>query len=430
MTTSVKRQVRLTIVIVLASFVYLMTPAAAGPYRDSAHGNPVYGVNRSDIDGRYADFATGNCAHCHEMHASLEGGNPLPAGGPAPYALFAPGFNNNRSQGPYLETDNFCFYCHSDQSGPMVRNQDYSTTFGGGTAGMGPQSILSTFNQASYHNLNDIRIFLENSPTYSAWFGLRDNPCSACHNTHRARRNWDPNQPGFPLLSAISRPGDSSNLWGETQVMSNYFGYEAPFAFGATREPAGVGDEDGLNTPDYVGFCTSCHNADNIIWSTTLNRELRRINWGQIGLYLNKHGQLARDGQLQLREPYLSSADLKSNFVLSCLDCHEPHGSENIMLLRSRINGETLEGLIDTSDSLGLACARCHMDDQAAQAGTNQANGWEYVHHLVPDAPYVQQTCGNCHAGGNNTPINCGNCHGHGMTDSWAGGLQSGRQTF
>ena len=228
----------------------------------------------------------------------------------------------------------------------MVINQDYSTSFGGGNPGDGPQSIMAAFNQASYHNLYDIWNFLSNDLVYGTWFAKRGNPCSSCHNSHLAKRNWDSTWPGFPLLSTISIPGISSSLWGETQVMSGYTAYEAPYAFGITREPAGVGDQDGGNTPDYVGFCTSCHNQNNTIWSTTLNRELKKINWGNIGPKQNKHGALSRDGTDLFREPYLTAAALKNNFVLSCLDCHESHGSENTMLLRRRINGENLEGTL------------------------------------------------------------------------------------
>jgi len=420
-------------------------PVVGGQYRDSAHGNSNYGVNRSTIDGKYTEFATGNCAHCHETHASIQGVEPAPAGGPAPHALFADSFNTNRTQNFYLEADNFCFYCHSDNLGQQVRNQDYSTTFGGGTSGEGPQSIMAAFNQASYHNLYDIWNFLTNDPTYGTWFAKRGNPCSGCHNSHLAKRNWDSGQPGFPLQSAVSRPGVSNNLWGETEIMSGYFGYEAPFAFSNTREPAGLGDQDGSNTPDFVGFCTSCHNANNTIWSTTLNRQLKVINWGNIGLNQNKHGALTRDGLVLLREPYLTAAAVKSNFVLSCLDCHEAHGSENTMLLRRRMNGENLEGVVDSTDAMSYVCKRCHTDDLAAGAGTGEADRWEYVHHLAADAPYAQMGCGTCHPMGNGgamggggiggggmggEPIACGLCHGHGMVDSVLGASATGRRTF
>ena len=57
--------------------VCLMTaPAVGGPYRDSAHGNQDDGVNRFIIDAAYAGFATGNCAHCHELD-EMGGGDGL-----------------------------------------------------------------------------------------------------------------------------------------------------------------------------------------------------------------------------------------------------------------------------------------------------------------------------------------------------------------
>jgi hypothetical protein len=406
-------------------------PAAAGPYRDSAHGNSSYGVDRSAIDGNYAQYATGNCGHCHEAHASYQGAEPAPANGPAAHALFAAGFNSNRTRNAYLESDDFCFYCHNSDSGPQVINQDYSTTFGGGATGSGPQSIMAAFNQTSYHNLYDIWNFLSNDATYSTWFAKRGNPCSACHNSHMAKRNSDSAQPGFPLLSAISRPGVSGSLWGESEVMSAYFGYEAPFAYANTREPAGVGDQDGAKTPDFVGFCTSCHNPDKTLWSTTLNRELKKINWGNTGEGQNKHGALSREGTDHFREPYATAAPAKSNFVLSCLDCHEAHGSENVVLLRRRINGEDLEGILASTDAMSYACKRCHQDDLEAAAGTGVADRWEYVHHLAADAPYAKSNCIDCHASiDGSLPVACGNCHGHGMDDSWAVANPTGRKTF
>lgn len=409
---------------------------AAGPYLDSAHGNATYGVNRMVLDAQYANFATGNCAHCHETHASIAGSNPRPVGAPSPHTLFSVNFNSARTQQPYLEADNFCFACHSDTSGQQVVNQNYSTTFGGGTAGSDPQSIMTAFNQNSYHNLFDIWSFLQNNPQYPG-FNVNSNPCGACHNPHLAKRNWDGTQPGFPLLSSLSRPNAPNSLWGEAELMSAFLGYEAPYAFATSREPAGLGDQDGAKTPDYVGFCTSCHNQDNVIWSTTLNREIKKINWGNSGLGTTKHGDLTREGNNSFREPYLTAAALKSNFVLSCLDCHESHGASNIMLLRSRANGENLEAAVTASAALGVLCKRCHSDDLLAAAGTGTANRWEYVHHLASGAPYPQTTCGNCHGAGGGIgggvggePIDCGYCHGHGLDDTVLGTNQSGRITF
>lgn len=419
----------------LISFLNPM-PLQAGSYLDSAHGNSSYGVNRMAFDVQYENFAIGNCAHCHETHASIAGADPGPAGGPSEHTLFAANFNSARTQHPYLETDDFCFACHSETAGQQVVNQDYSTIFGGGTSGSGPQSIMTAFNQNSYHNLFDIWSYLQNNPSYPG-FDTNSNPCGACHNSHLAKRNWDSGQTGFPLLSSISTPNVTGSLWGEAELMSSFLSYEAPYAFTTNREPAGVGNADGSNTPDYVGFCSSCHDQNNVIWSTTLNREVKKINWGNTGLGTNKHGELTREGNNSFREPYLTAAAIKTNYVLSCLDCHEPHGAANIMLLRSRVNGENLESELTTTDVMGFLCKRCHSDDLIAAAGTGAANGWEYVHHLATGAPYVQATCGNCHGvgggiggGSGGEPIGCGYCHGHGLDDSVLGANSSGRITF
>jgi hypothetical protein len=289
---------------------------------------------------------------------------------------------------------------------------------------------MAAFNQESYHNLYDIWSFVRSNPTYS-WFKSASNPCSACHNPHLAKRNKDGTKPGYPLLSAISKPGDHFRLWGESELMSSYGSYEAPYAFGTGREPAGIGDADGSKTPDYVAFCAVCHSPANIVWSTTLNRNLTKINWGITGEKRDKHGALTRDGAVYLREPYATAAAFKGNFVLSCLDCHEPHGASNLMLLRRRVNGENLEGSVPNPDAMGFVCKRCHRDDLAAAAGTGQANKWQYVHHDAAGAPYAMSGCVDCHAGGDgNVPVPCGNCHGHGMDDSWAAARKTGRPTF
>jgi len=426
-----EKQCRLVRCLLLGAVCFFATPVMGGPYLESAHGDPTYGVIRTTLDAQYSQFATGNCAHCHETHASLQGEEPSPAGGPASHTLFAGEFNTSRTQNRYVESDNFCFYCHSDSSGPMVKNQDYSTTFGGGSSGEGPQSIIEAFNLVSYHNLYDIWSFLNSDPVYSVWFAKRGNPCSACHNSHLAKRNWDSAQSGFPLLSAISKPGASNSLWGENEVMSAYLGYESPYAAGENLEPAEVGIQDGTNTPDYIAFCITCHTEDNIIASTTLNRDLKTINWGQTAIYPDKHGSLSRDGTDHFREPYSSAAGLKNNFVLSCLDCHESHGSKNIMMLRRRINGEDLEGVVDSPDTMSYICKRCHTDDLSAAAGTGVADRWEYVHHLAADAPYAQVSCLDCHSvADGSSPVACGNCHGHGMNDSVLGAASTGRGTF
>ncbi|HIC92592.1 MAG TPA: hypothetical protein EYP21_11185, partial [Syntrophaceae bacterium] len=100
--------------------------AMAGPYLSSAHGNTSYGVDRNATG--FPDYAVGNCAHCHEMHASIGGAEPAPTGGPDKYALF---YNNYVSQ-----TDGVCFKCHDATttiSATAIVNRSYSYRAGGWT---------------------------------------------------------------------------------------------------------------------------------------------------------------------------------------------------------------------------------------------------------------------------------------------------------
>ncbi len=413
--------------------------AGAGPYRDSAHGNPDYGVDRSTIDARLGNYATGNCAHCHEMHTSMGGTDPLPAGDAAPYTLFAPGFNHSKERNTYVESDAFCFYCHGD-TGPAVVNESYSVTFGGATTGTGPQSILAAFNQHSYHNLKDIDNFLSSYPALSSWYAGLGNPCSACHDPHRVQRNRGVN-PG----SAITRPG-TGLVWGlgvdETMFAYSGGNYEAPYAYiGGKREPKDVEeDPDGTTTPDYVSFCTTCHNSSTTIYSTALGRNLTQINWEATG---DKHGKSSRDGAMVFRQPFEAAFAAKPNIVLACVNCHEPHGSPNVALLRTRINGEPVEQTITDFSQMGWACRQCHMDDDKIRelgistSVTAKKNGWKYAHHDAPEAPYSGGgQCGLCHIGGiqNPRPFDCKNCHGHTKDDSWilpmAPQRYTGRKTF
>lgn len=74
---------------VILAAVLLAGQAHAGVgtnvYTGSAHGSSTSGVDRSSFDQRfrgtgYLEYSLGNCAHCHEQHASIDGvstgGNP------------------------------------------------------------------------------------------------------------------------------------------------------------------------------------------------------------------------------------------------------------------------------------------------------------------------------------------------------------------
>ncbi len=472
------------VVILFASFTPLLL--FAGSYADSAHGNSSAGVKRNSGHLASIEYAIGNCAHCHEQHASIGGSEPEPdSGQPSAFSLFADSFSN-RAVGPYVQTDNFCFYCHvnvgSVQIGGWVANELYSKTFGCSTFS-DTSSIMGAFNLHSYHNLTDIQDYAKSNFIF---FKNYSNPCTACHNPHIARRNREhPSDPGY---SAISKPSDHENLWSTTMGSVYNTRYEPLYCNSShsNREPGASGDDiqGRANTPDYVGFCTDCHTPTANIYSTTLGRNLRRINWGVGG---DKHGAQLTDSRYPrnadgvpvtggggLVQPPYVKASFSYDYILSCLDCHEPHGSPNVMLLRRRVNGGELGKIILTMDDpgddgvipndnkdIGYLCLRCHYDDKAACAagidfGVNcsQDNHWRHIHHrenIAWDTPYcggqatppdTQLTCGGdgalrCHAWpGNGMGIpHCNDCHYHGSVVTITNGKcanepDSTRKTF
>lgn len=224
---------------------------ASEKYRTSAHGHAADGVDRT---GMPANYVTGNCAHCHEQHASINGSEPAPSKpGPSAYALFSDNFDTTKTLGPYVEEDNFCFYCHSGLGTyQQVLNYDFSRVFGGASTTGDITSILDAFNQTSYHNLKDIDNFAKDK---FSWYKAGTNPCDACHNPHLAKDNAS--NPTDPEYSAISKPSNHAHLLGiaSSERMSNYTDYIAPYASSsATREPATSGVGDGSDMPDYVGL--------------------------------------------------------------------------------------------------------------------------------------------------------------------------------
>lgn len=259
-------------------------------------------------------YAKGNCSHCHEQHASIGGAEPDPSGGgPSKFVIFADNFTN--------QSEDFCFYCHKGMGSLQLsfdrKNYNYSYWFGGNTVNeITPNNIYDAFNPASYgccsasrHDLQSILNFVK-----QAWpetFKDESNPCNACHNPHLSQR-------GYPVV----RPTDRNNIWGDSpgEKMSDYAAahggqYMAPFRYNSTStyEPDGSTITDGSNVPDYVTFCSDCHNnPTNTVATTTpltpgydpdncglcAPRNLKKIDWANPSRHMNSggdyHGSITR----------------------------------------------------------------------------------------------------------------------------------------
>lgn len=377
---------RLALIVLTATvalLLYAVNPGFAGPYLDSAHGSSTYGVNRDRTAA--VGYATGNCAHCHEQHGSI-GGEVL---GPHEYALFYD-FVTTRC-------DLFCYWCHRgmNSEGQAVVNYPYSVNFGGATqhyANIREQfcALDSQFaNCGSSHDLKAIRDFMEGK-----WgFGSSPDPCSGCHNPHLVQRDWEVEIAQGKLKTAISRPSDHNNLWGDDidERMSSYNNYQAPY-YGngpwspenGPFEPAGNTTSDGSNMPDYVTFCLDCHKDPQ--YDQERGATVKAIDWtaDRHGEYLaNTCNQgIAFEGTL--KAPYVDSAN--SNYVLSCTDCHEPHGAKRKPhLIRRWINGVLVAEDTGTCDEIAdwyATCQTCHNipvdHDQWGGCGVCHGHGYRF----------------------------------------------------
>ncbi|MHB8789836.1 MAG: cytochrome c3 family protein [Desulfobulbaceae bacterium] len=426
------------------------SPRQADPYLDSAHGSTEKGVLRPEKARE--GFARANCSHCHDFHGESElSGSDGGRNKAFPYTLYAQNFDVKARTGLYAEPTNFCFSCHNSKgSVQQLPNSETSKTLGCSTL-QGATDILGAFNQKSRHNLYDIWKYFDTDSKDYRWVTRETNPCSACHNPHLARNHSD--NPRSIEFSSLSRPSDHSALWMQSMGDSYATQYEPPFCSNQdNREPAATPRDDQARAAmiDYVAFCTDCHDDKKSIHSSTLERKLVQIDWSFNG---DVHGGKGASQTLSVKPPYRVNS--QKNYILSCLDCHEPHGSANSALLRDWVNGNKLLGSVtlslttplgtgrDTQNTeMGFLCMRCHQQD--ADTGTNAANPprWQTVHHGAEEVsggpsapPYALGECETCHemesaASDTPLPIECVNCHYHGSTDGWLREQATKRVTF
>ena len=381
------------------AFQFLFFPVLvdAGTYSDSAHGDTSDGVLRTGMPSNYVQ---GNCGHCHEQHeAGIEG------------LLFSTSFDATATENIYTAEDNVCFQCHrvtgSVQSGG-ISNENYSATFGGAVAAT--SGIMEAFNQTgSYHNLYDLQRYITGASgtksftSFPSWY----NPCSGCHNVHIAKANK--RSTSDPTETAISKPSDHENLWGDsggTELMSTYVSsgliYQPLNYNGGNLEPDGlssVAATQAAKTPNYNAFCIDCHNATNVIYSTELGRNLRTFDWA-----LEMHGEEVAENwtmRTEMQSPYSDTS--LGDYVLSCLDCHEPHGSSNPYLIRPNVNAGAVSVSGDGLDCDNL-CSRCHV----------AATDLQTFHHRVR----AGFACGDCHVSTDRSAgiQPCTDCHYHGSS--------------
>jgi hypothetical protein len=172
--------------------------------------------------------------------------------------------------------------------------------------------------------------------------------------------------------------------------------YRAPFYVGAnpannptTHEPDGQSgtvqtstNVIGANTPDYPTLCLRCHGSPGgntggtggAVSGTNPSRTVPEIPWysGDSGYSTRaQHGRANAGGSTagDRIAPYTTDGtsgtgeDTSTNFILSCTDCHEAHGSQQEngeYLLRTTVNGKTNITLGSGGGRWLNFCTACH----------------------------------------------------------------------
>jgi hypothetical protein len=333
--------------------------AYAGDYTDSAHGNSDTGVS-----GRLSGYGTGNCAHCHEQHASVGGNEPAPdsPAGPDEYLLFQDYQNNTYNS--------YCTdVCHD------------------GTADRG-DDIATQYSKDNTHPTTGVHTPGEST---SAAFGVRHGYCIDCHNPHVAKkivRTVGSNSvSGGPLLKVSGVSVTNSTAW-----------TNPTYTF--------IPDSTGI-TEEYQ-LCFKCHSS----WPTpsppTGADNAKQFNPANASF----HPVELNLGHASSGSSALADAQLKAEWqpagskTMYCSDCHGedaavtppagPHGSPRANILKGywpKNASEVLYNLANLDDD--CLCKNCHpIDTGGWKNGVHDENS-----HRSDSGANILCDCVQCHVG-------------------------------
>jgi predicted CXXCH cytochrome family protein len=273
--------------------------------------------------------------------------------------------------------EGLCYVCHNAQN---VINKNFSGD---------QKGIQEAFQLESRHPVNDS----EKSTLYDPLFPndsnrsdpiwARDIQCTTCHNPGVVTGKTSeggypltlPTEPGLPYTQKLidGWPTLDNPPWPHDTPPRPLL-YARPYA--DDPNPDIEGDEvlgpDETQLPDFTTFCQTCHRQIAGRYGSTndysrLKYDPIRFIKGDGGGVISTHG-LARGREtesdsLKLKEPFKSirydeEGNVIANLYLSCTDCHEPHGSENPFLIRTKVNGK--KGIKTTQKAFFELCDACH----------------------------------------------------------------------
>ncbi len=362
-----------TIFLALISLMFLGSGFAyAGDYANSAHGHTTSGVDRTTIDAKYDDYTPGNCAHCHEAHASLDGAEPTPVKpGPDEVLLF-----------DYEE--DLCETCHDgDPAADNIKAQIDKDATTDSTYYAHPTDDYSGRHSVSESKTTDMA---------PGDYATRHAECVDCHNPHAVEStvhtqgtNAVSSTSPIYKVSGVSPP--STAAW------------STPSAVSYTEKPTSTGI-----SYEYE-LCFKCHSN----WTTQPGTQTN------IALQFNpanaSYHSVEDTGKASAYGTYVSTWD--KDDLMYCSDCHGsetssdpagPHGSTIDHILKGEYDRNTGKSGLDTSDHL---CFICH-DYQTYKADGTNSTGSGFAKDQMGE--YVNYHTNQKHGSGKGDVV-CMDCH-------------------
>ncbi|MBU0484595.1 MAG: cytochrome c3 family protein [Proteobacteria bacterium] len=354
----------------------------AGLYLDSGHGG-------SNVGGqgviRLVGYAAGNCAHCHEQHASIGGSEPVPNDSKASERLL---FSDLKTSG--YDDNDFCLYCH------------------GGTIGFsnGEDDIAAQFSKAPN---------LQHDPGTNKSLNLVNGPvtCLKCHNPHVAQSSPPTNTHDEAVDGNLVTGPGSTVVSGALQGVS---GVSASWVVPTAPDPGA----ENLSNPTYTDIdpitmeyelCLKCHSTEESASPnplTPLGGQFNPNNYAThpIATTAWKNTWLVTNAGSGMKAPWNTAVDQS----MYCSDCHGsdgsgspavgPHGSTNAYILKAVGPGVSYDNL----------CVSCH--NTLAAGGTSWGGGATGHHNPQHQEPINPLGCVACHGGSFANGDRAANIHG------------------
>ncbi|HQQ76154.1 MAG TPA: cytochrome c3 family protein [Thermoanaerobaculia bacterium] len=410
-----------------AAFVLAAIPAAAGVYTATKHGSTTTGAQRLGTEPR------GDCAQCHDEHASRDG---APTGGPFPYALFAADDNalcatchaGSAANGIYTGSAAYagsshstgntiwpgptppsrpssdagkCVNCHdphgrSDVSGlipSMTVAREESLCLPCHDGSPATKNVSAQFSKTYRHPIATAGKHNEaeaGDPTKFAASPTnnRHSECADCHNPHAAASD----------RFAPTAPSISNRLLGvgRVRVTNGAAGTKPVYTYLGPGDPSPAGEYQ---------ICFKCHSS----WTTQPGTAT------DLGVLLNLNNPSFHPVEAQGKNRNINANSFVNGWTWDkltyCTDCHSsddatvrgPHGSSWQYILKlSSIASPARRATVMASTEL---CFACHSYATYANNGSsNTVKGYSrfnppqlsqgHTYHVGSQ----RYSCYNCHA--------------------------------